>query len=780
VAVESTEPRIVEAGWMARVMAWGRRHRVERWLAISLLVIAIGSGFTTYLMVTGAFGFLPTPRTILILLVLNLVVLLSLGTLVIRRLVVLWLERRRGLAGARLHSRLVLLFGLIAITPAIIVAVFSAVFINLGIEAWFSDRVRTAVKDSLIVARAYLAEHQQQIGSDALAIVDNLRNEGPLLDINRARFENVLEAHVRLRGLDEAAILDGQTRVIVSAGYSALLSFDPGMPDWAYARARLGDVVVLPGSTEDRVRALVQLDPVADEFLIIGRQIDPRVLQHLDATEGAAQLYEQLEGQREGLQITFVLVFFVVALLLLIASVWVALIVANQLARPIGRLFTAAERIRAGDLSARVPEIGPPDGETADEIGALSRAFNRMAVQLEDQRAALIHTNRELDERRRFTEAVLGGVSAGVIGLDRDGRIDLPNRSGSILLGVDLASHIGDPLSEIVPEMGPLLASAGEHGRRGADGEVTLLRDGQNRSLLVRIVSEFGGGELIGYVVTFDDVTDLMAAQRKAAWADVARRIAHEIKNPLTPIQLSAERLKRKYLKQITTDAETFTACTDTIVRQVGDIGRMVDEFSAFARMPSPVFEDHDIVQLAKQALFLQRQAHPRFSYHFDLKTPAAFVRCDPQQVNQVLTNLLQNAADAIEGRNGKDSEGDIGRDTGEAPDKRTAARGEIWIEIAPSEDNVVLSVSDNGRGLPKSGRERLTEPYVTTRVKGTGLGLAIVKKIMEDHGGRLHLGDRPGGGACITLSFPIRAGHQGRSNNAMNNPAGEIAAHGT
>jgi two-component system, NtrC family, nitrogen regulation sensor histidine kinase NtrY len=761
VSVEATETSSVDQGWGSQVAAWGRRHHVERWLAILLLVLAVGSGIATYLIVTGALGFLPTPRTVLVLLVLNLVVLLALGALVVRRLVALWLERRRGLAGARLHSRLVMLFAVVAVTPAIIVAVFAAMFLNLGIEAWFSDRVRTAVKDSLIVARAYLAEHQQQIGSDVLSVLENLRNEGPLLEINRDRFERILAAHVRIRGLDEAAVMDGQGRVIVSAGFSALLSFDSGMPDWAYARARLGDVVVLPGNTEDRVRALVQLDSLADEFLIIGRQIDPRVLKHLDATEGAAQLYEQLEGQREGLQITFVLVFFVVALLLLIASVWVALIVANQLARPIGRLFTAAEQIRSGDLSTRVPE-----SESSDEIGSLSRAFNRMAAQLEDQRGALISTNRELDDRRRFTEAVLGGVSAGVIGLDPEGRINLPNRSASELLDVDLDRHVGRPLAEIVPEMSELLTEAAERPRRVIEGQVSLLQGGQNRSLLVRIAGDIGEGELLGYVVTFDDVTDLMVAQRKAAWADVARRIAHEIKNPLTPIQLSAERLKRKYLKQITSDPETFVACTDTIVRQVGDIGRMVDEFSAFARMPAPVFQQHDLVNLARQAIFLQREAHPRIAYHFDAPGQGIGVRCDARQIGQVLTNLLQNAADAIDGRDG-------------SGEKNALPKGEIWLDILADDQSVTLVVSDNGRGLPTSGRERLTEPYVTTRIKGTGLGLAIVKKIMEDHGGRLHLGDRPAGGARITLFFPVEKSGIVEMEPDNSNATRGIAVHG-
>ncbi|MEX1107535.1 MAG: ATP-binding protein, partial [Dongiaceae bacterium] len=454
-------------------------------------------------------------------------------------------------------------------------------------------------------------------------------------------------------------------------------------------------------------------------------------------------------------------VFFIVALLLLIASVWVALIVANQLARPIGRLFTAAEQIRAGDLSTRVPE-----GDSVDEIGSLSRAFNRMAAQLEDQRTALISTNRELDDRRRFTEAVLGGVSAGVIGLDSAGRINLPNRSAADLLGVDLDQHAGKLLADIVPEMGELLAEAAERPRRVIEGQVTLLQQGQNRSLLVRIAGDIGAGELLGYVVTFDDVTDLMVAQRKAAWADVARRIAHEIKNPLTPIQLSAERLKRKYLKQITNDPETFIACTDTIVRQVGDIGRMVDEFSAFARMPAPVFRQHDLVNLARQALFLQREAHPRIAYHFQAPTPGIGVRCDARQIGQVLTNLLQNAADAIDGREPTD-------------DQHVLPKGEVWLEITVDDHAVTVIVSDNGKGLPTSGRERLTEPYVTTRVKGTGLGLAIVKKIMEDHGGRLHLGDRPEGGARITLYFPVEKSGIADMDSDNSNATRGIAVHG-
>ncbi len=401
------------------------------------------------------------------------------------------------------------------------------------------------------------------------------------------------------------------------------------------------------------------------------------------------------------------------------------------MARPISHLIAAAERVRAGNLAARVP-VGQGD----EEFASLSRAFNRMTHQLETQRAELVEANRQLDQRRRFTETVLEGVSAGVIGLDHDGRINLPNRSASLLLGSDLDQLIGEPLAEAVPEMAPLIAAAARRPDRLAQSELRLVRGGRTSTLLVRIAAEAAEGDAKGFIVTFDDVTELLSAQRKAAWADVARRIAHEIKNPLTPIQLSAERLKRKYLKEIGNDPETFTTCTDTIIRHVGDIGRMVDEFSSFARMPAPVFRDVDLSELVRQAAFLQRTATPDIAIELDLPPAPLRLSCDSRQVSQAVINLLKNAAESIQARDG------------DAPPGRIILRGKR------EEGLVELAVEDNGRGLPQDGRERLTEPYVTTRAKGTGLGLAIVKKIMEDHNGELVLEDREGGGARVVLVF--------------------------
>jgi two-component system nitrogen regulation sensor histidine kinase NtrY len=722
---------------MRRQVAWARRIGLERKLAVALLVTAIASGLTTYGVLTGSFGAAQgRGRTAVILLLIDLIVLLLLGIFLARRLVTLWIQRRRGLAGARLHARMVLLFGIAAMTPTIIVAIFTTLFLNLGIDAWFSQRVNTAVKDSMIVAQAYLQEHQQRLGDSALAIVAALRN-GVVLTFNQQQLDQVLSAHAALRQLDEAAVIDGRRQIIANADVNLLLAYDLDLPDWAFNQARRGQVVVLPSPTGDRVRALVQLDPVTDTFLYVGRLVDQRVLAHVQNASSAALAYQDLDHRRSGVQITFAFIFVVVALLILFASVWLALVFASQLVRPVGLLADAAERVRSGDLSVRVAE-GPP----GDEVGTLSRAFNRMTSQLQSQRRELIDANAQLDQRRRFTELVLAGVSAGVIGVDQLGRIELPNRSACELLSVDLTAHVGERLQEIVPEMAPLLEEAIATPQRPVEAQLNIERGGRTRNLLLRVSAERGEAEGDRFVITFDDVTELLGAQRKAAWADVARRIAHEIKNPLTPIQLAAERLKRKYLKQIVDDPETFQVCTDTIVRQVGDIGRMVDEFSAFARMPAPVMQSENIVELCRQSLFLQQSAHPQVAYHVTLPPTPLLLNCDATLIGRALGNLLQNAADSIEGR---------------LTDAPGGTAGEIWLTLGIAAGDTFILIEDNGRGLPKAERHRLTEPYVTTRAKGTGLGLAIVKKIMEEHGGNLILDDRPGGGASVRLIFVNR-----------------------
>jgi two-component system nitrogen regulation sensor histidine kinase NtrY len=440
------------------------------------------------------------------------------------------------------------------------------------------------------------------------------------------------------------------------------------------------------------------------------------------------------------LQITFALIFLVVALLLLLVAVWIGLAFANQMTGPIGSLIAASERVGKGDLKARV--LGPP---RRDEIGNLSRAFNKMTSQLERQQDALLDANEQLGYRNRFIEAVLGGVSAGVIGLDEAGHIDLANRKASDFQDQKPKTLRGRTFTEIMPELAELLDQARQRPQRLAEQQIAIPdADGTERVLLVRISAELDDGAIMGFVVTFDEITQLLAAQRKAAWSDIARRIAHEIKNPLTPIQLAAERLKRKYVSQITNDPETFQVCTDTIVRHVGDIGRMVDEFSAFARMPAPVMRREDLGKLIEQAILLERTARPQIAFGYSPAETPMTLACDGRQVSQALTNLIKNAIESIEGR--QQAEGEA------------STPGHIDVVLRSGGTGCTIEIADNGKGLPQANRNRLTEPYVTTRERGTGLGLAIVKKIMEDHGGDLILRDREGGGgAVVSLVFPLR-----------------------
>ncbi|HUA56286.1 MAG TPA: PAS domain-containing sensor histidine kinase [Candidatus Sulfotelmatobacter sp.] len=713
---------------------WARGVGLGRKLALGLTVAAVLSVLATYGAITGIPPFGPDPATVLWLLDLNLVLVLALGVVIARRVVEVWAERRRGLAGSRLHVRLVVLFAVVAVTPAIVVAIFSALFLNRGLQGWFNERISAAVSNSAAVAEAYLHEHQQAIRADILVVAAALNRDGSLLLGDPDRLSRELQEQVENRSLSEAVVFDGTGRVLARAGLTFSIESAP-IPPEIVRQANNGEVAILTSQGDDRVRALVRLDSFMNVYLYVGRFVEPLVLNYVEETRRIAATYSRLEGQRSGLQVTFALIFVVVALLLLLAAVWVGLVIATKLARPISLLIAASERVRAGDLTARVEE--PP---ALDELGSLSRAFNRMTSQLAAQRAELVEANRQLDLRRRFTETVLSGVSAGVIGLDATGRINLPNRSASDLLSSDLQRHVGEPLADVVPEMAELVETALRRPERLIEAQIKLARDRRTRTLLTRVAVEQVGGELRGFVVTFDDITELLSAQRKAAWADVARRIAHEIKNPLTPIQLSAERLKRKYLKEITSDPETFAICTDTIVRQVGDIGRMVDEFSAFARMPAPVMKTEDLVALCREVAFLHRQPHRDIAVTLDCPDQPLYLRCDGRLIRQALINLAQNAVDAIEGR--------------EKPDGAPLPRGEVTIRLRETERTTIIEVDDNGRGLPADGRDRLTEPYVTTRTKGTGLGLAIVKKIMEDHGGELRLEDAPGGGARVSLVF--------------------------
>ncbi len=721
---------------------------------------AVSAGVATFGAMTDNLPAAGDAWGLLLLLNLDLALLLTLVAVIARRLVYLWIASKRGKAGARLHARLVALFSILAVTPTIIIAVFSVIMFDMSLQGWFSDRGRTAVSESVAVAEAYLEEHREVIEADVLAMAQDLRRQGPGARFNPSRFNSLVATQAAIRALTEAVVFDGSGRMLARAGFSRLLSFQPQVPDWALDEARRGKVVILTAGTDDRVQALVRLDRVNDIFLYVGRPVDSRVLGHMDRSRGAAQLYEEMEGKRADLQVRFAMVFLVVALLLLLAAVWVGLSFANQLSRPIGQLIGAAERVGAGDLAAKVEE-----DPGRDEISSLLRAFNAMTGKLESQQQELLEANRQSDYRRRFIEAVLSGVTAGIVGLDREGRITLPNRLACELLHAEPEDLAGKDLADVLPEMAALVKKARRRPQRIHEDQITLGEaDGTSRTLFVRVAAEADEEGIIGFVLTFDEITELLTAQREAAWADVARRIAHEIKNPLTPIQLAAERLKRRYLKQVTSDPETFQICTDTIIRQVAEIGRMVDEFSSFARMPEPVPADQDLCELVRQTVFLQRNAAPDVAFDCDLPDHPVVWACDSRQIGRALLNLLQNATDAIEAR--------LAGDDAEGP------AGEIRVHLEDREGGLLIAVEDNGCGLPKKQRHRLTEPYMTTRTRGTGLGLAIVRKIMEDHGGRVLLEDGAGGGARVSLFFA--AAEDARGTRETERPANSNrASHG-
>ena len=647
------------------------------------------------------------------------------------------IARRRRSAGSRLHMRLTGAFVGFALVPTVTVAVFATLSVNLGIEAWFSDRVGSVVNNALAVARAYEEEHRNTIRGDALAMANDL-NRAAAEGLEPERLGELVAQQARLREMPEAFVFNSQRRIQARGEFSYLFTFEP--PSRAQmARARAGDVVLIEDDSNNEIRALVYLTNFFDSFLYVSRDVDGEVLRLLDETQATVQLYEQLERDRGKLLFDFALIYLGFAALVVVAAILAGLWFAERLAKPVGRLAGAAERIGEGDLDARVKEE-----RGKDEIALLSRAFNRMAGQVKGQRDALVAANAETERRRHFSEAVLSGVTAGVIGLDAGGRVDLVNEAAADMLGRGAGSLMGRSLTDLVPEFSSLLTSAAAAPGNIARGAVKVSLQGETREVLARIAPKNPGDRGEGHVLTFDDITALATAQRMAAWGDVARRIAHEIKNPLTPIQLSADRLRRKFVHRLGEDGARFEHYIAVIQRQAGDIRRMVDEFSRFARMPAPQLAEDDLVDILRDAVLLQSEGHTEIAYESDLPDGPAPMTCDRGLLTQCLTNLMQNAAESVEARRASDPE---------------APPGRIRVALHRGARAYRVTVADNGIGLPQDSRDRLTDPYVTTRKAGTGLGLAIVRKIIEQHDGELWLADAGGeaglDGASVGFRLP-------------------------
>ncbi|MDA0223312.1 MAG: PAS domain-containing sensor histidine kinase [Proteobacteria bacterium] len=731
-----------------------KQRTVRNFGTLSLVVLGPLLVVLTF-SVLGGFVEAASSRLLRFVLLGDLVYILVVAALVIQRIAQMVAARRAKSAGSRLHLRLTRVFALMALVPTVVVAVFATATVNFGIEGWFSDRVRQVVGNSLAAAQAYEQEHRDGLINDAQALqafLDQSKRVNPLLTDPDIRLILAQGQKQVQRGLREAYVIDGAGALKARGDRSYL--FDYEQPSTAEIdRAASGEVVVIQDWENSEFRALISLNAFSDRYLYISRVVDGKILSLLDETKQTVALYQQLESDRGRLLFEFGLLYLGFAVIVILAAVWLGLWFAERLSRPVGRLAGAAQRVGSGDLEIRVEEE-----EGDDEIAMLSRVFNQMTKQLKSQRDTLIDTNHHTEQRRRLFDSVLTGVSTGVIGLNPAGQIEFLNAAARRLLDIRPEHESGVALKDAVPEFGYLFNELNEGRRQVTQEEVQLTRAGSGENLLLRIATRKNDrGNVEGYVVTFDDVTDLVSAQRMAAWGDVARRIAHEIKNPLTPIQLSAERLMRKFRTVPGIDVATLAQYTDVIIRQTSDLRRIVDEFSKFARMPEPDRQQNDIVKLVRDAVTLQEAALPHVKISIECDHNAIWGNIDATMISQALINLIKNAGEAIETYTNKEI------DQGYNP--------EIRITVTLADGATLIKISDNGAGLPEN-RARLFEPYVTTREKGTGLGLSIVKKIIEEHGGTLELvdaepfvrGERFG--AMARINLPHTATEKPKQNN--------------
>jgi two-component system nitrogen regulation sensor histidine kinase NtrY len=717
------------------------RNRLPFLLGLTTVVLALCSGLATYLILTGLTPIVPTHRVVVGVLLINLLLVLAMLVIIAWQVTGLWLARKRQIAGAQLHVRIVSLFSVIAVVPAILLAIFASISLDRGLDHWFSTRTKSIIQNSIDVATAYLQEHGQVIRADTVGMAKDIDEAVELVKSQPQGFGNFLSAQAAIRSLPIAYLIDGQGKELATAASVPEFPYR-APPQEAMELAKKGQVIVIAPGQTSMVGAIKSLNNFSDTFLYVIRPVNARVLQQLRATRASVAEYQLLEQRRAGVQVAFGLMYVAIALTLLLAAIWIGMWFANRLVAPIRQLMGAAQQISEGNLAVNV-DVKPADGDLA----VLGSTFNTMTTELRSQRDELVGANTKLDERRRFMEAVLSGVTAGVVGVDADGIVTLVNRSAETLLELKEADLTGQPLAKVVPEFAPVVKRAQKQGKRLITDQITLRRHGSERNFAVRVTSEGHDHKAEGFVVTFDDMTELVSAQRSTAWADVARRIAHEIKNPLTPIQLSAERIRRKYGDSITKDREVFDQCTDTIIRQVSDIGRMVDEFSAFARMPKPVMEHHDVREIVREAVFLFQVSRPDISFQLDLPEKPVVALSDRRLLAQAVTNLVKNASEAI--------------DSAVEAEAARAGKGHVLAKVRAKGDRVQITVIDNGCGLPKENRERLVEPYMTTREKGTGLGLAIVQRIVEQHGGTLTLADAPKRngkieGASVRIDLPV------------------------
>lgn len=700
------------------------------------VVCALVIGGISFAILMGLTPIKPNEEATLALTGVNAISVLVLSGLIGREIHRIYAARVAGRAAARLHVRIVAMFALVAAIPAILVAIVASISLDVGLDRWFEIRTKTIINTSLSIAEAYVQENARNLQGTTLSMANDLDSARTVYNLDRNGFRDLMQQHVMGRALSGAVLMraDGSFEMSVDAPNN---NFDiPPPPIEAVQTAVDGKPVLIPPLRQNIVGAIIRLKQLPDLYLYTIRLVDPEVIRARQIVRANADEYRDLGNNRRTTQIAFAILYLGLALIIILSAIWTGIAVADRLVRPIRQLIGAADKVASGNMDAAV-QVRATDGDVA----SLGDTFNKMVQQLKSQRNEILSARDDAEDRRRFSEAVLSGVTAGVLGVDPKGEIRVVNRSALTMLALPVSSAIGQNLSEVLPHVGGVLETARQLGRAVYREQVTFFRAGAERTFNVQVTIEESGEENErSYVVTVDDITDLVQAQRSSAWADVARRIAHEIKNPLTPIQLSAERIRRRYGKVITEDREVFDQCTDTIIRQVGDIGRMVDEFSAFARMPKPELKLVDLREALHEASFLVEVSRSEISFERDFSATPLKGQFDSRLLSQAFGNIIKNAAEAIEGAERHD--------------------GVIRVEARREGSIIHVDVMDNGKGLPRENRQRLLEPYMTTREKGTGLGLAIVKKIVEDHGGHLELHDAPqsfhaGRGALIRIVLP-------------------------
>ncbi len=704
---------------------------------VLVVIAALLTALFSFLVLIGQTPIEPNEKTTLWLVTINGLFIVLLSGLITREIFRIFESRRTVKAASRLHVRIILLFSAVAAVPAIAVAIFASVTLGVGLDRWFETRTKEIVNSSTALAEAYIEENARNLQGTTISMAFDLDKAKAVYSLDRTGFQQLMNRQAVGRALAGAWLLhaDGSVEMDANVPDSDNL---PRVPPEALKTAADGKPVLIPPRTRNLVGAVFKLRDIEGLYLYTIRTVDPKILETLSIMQANTKEYRGLEANRFNTQIAFALLYIGLTLIVLLSAIWTAIAVADRLVRPIRQLIGAADEVASGNLSVAVP-VRASDGD----VGSLANTFNKMTEQLKTQREELIAAKDQIDERRRFSEAVLSGVTAGVIGVDPDGKISIVNRSAEQMFDLDAEGAIGKNLEDLFPAVKAIFDAARRSGRPVYREQAVMFTGGVERTFNIQITLEESGTSARSYVVTIDDITDLVAAQRSSAWADVARRIAHEIKNPLTPIQLSAERIKRRYGRMVEEDRAVFDQCTDTIIRQVGDIGRMVDEFSAFARMPKPTMVSLDLREALREATFLAQLRRDDVEFRREFGDEPLIGTFDSRLVGQAIGNIIKNAAEAIE-----------------PASSNSETRGKIEIRAYRKGSEICVDVIDNGKGLPRENRQRLLEPYMTTRDKGTGLGLAIVKKVVEDHHGRLELHDAPkdfdnGKGAMIRMIFP-------------------------